>query len=127
VGIHFLVHSHATHILLVTSCTICHRKSHSVFVRIDLSNLCTCVNFVATTVSFSKSNYDVNENDGVVKLTVVLSNPLSIDITISIITIDIEATGKGLMHLNAHHFSATHTPSISKKLTYGFCFRYGLP
>jgi len=82
-----------------------------------------CVNFVAPTVSFSKSNYGVNENDGVVELILVLSNPLSSDVTIRITTFDREATGKGLMHII---FSSTHTHSTPKNFTYGFCFRYGL-
>jgi len=54
------------------------------------------VNFPAITVNFSQSSYSANENDEVVQLMVVMSNPSSSDITIRVDTIDREATGEAL-------------------------------
>jgi len=54
------------------------------------------VNFPAIMVNFSQSNYNANENDELVQLMLVLSNPSSSDITVYVDTIDREATGERL-------------------------------
>ena len=68
-------------------------------------------NFLAITISFSESIYNVNENDGQVELMLVLSYPSSSDITIRIDTIDREATGETLTYLVLHDsvMSKAHT------------------
>ena len=43
---------------------------------------------------FDQSAYNVNENAGPVQPVVLISEPLSIDITVQIITIDGSATGE---------------------------------
>ena len=43
---------------------------------------------------FNQSTYSVNENAGPVRPVVLISEPLSIDITVQIITIDGSATGE---------------------------------
>ena len=65
--------------------------------NISFMQLNTCVllaHFLAITINFSQSNYSVKENDGLVQLMLVLSNPSSSNITIRIDTIDREATGE---------------------------------
>jgi len=47
-------------------------------------------------VNFSQSNYNANENDELVQLMLVLSNPSSSDIIVYVDTIDREATGETL-------------------------------
>ena len=43
----------------------------------------TDINYlVDVTVSFSESSYSVDENDGVIELTLILSNPSSTDINV---------------------------------------------
>ena len=48
---------------------------------------------VAPTVNFEQPTYSVDEYDGSVVFVVVLSNPLSTDITIKLFTTDGSATG----------------------------------
>ena len=43
---------------------------------------------------FDQSTYNVNENAGPVQPVLLISEPLSIDITVQIITIDGSATGE---------------------------------
>jgi len=50
--------------------------------------------FIAITVSFSRSTYSVDEDDGVVGPQLVLSNPSSTDITVQVRDIQIAATGE---------------------------------
>ena len=45
-------------------------------------------------VSFNESVYSVNEYDGVVQPVLVLSNPLSFDITVEVIVMGGSAIGK---------------------------------
>jgi len=59
-----------------------------------LSTRVAISNFLAITVSFSESNYVIRENDGQVEPMLILSNPSSIDITIRVDTIDMEAIGE---------------------------------
>ena len=49
---------------------------------------------VDVTVMLSQSSYSVHENAGVVKLVVVLSNPLSVVITIQVSDVQDGATGE---------------------------------
>ena len=65
----------------------------------------TMVNFLAITVNFSKSNYNIRENDGWVQPMLVLSNPASTNITIRVDTIDREAIGAALTY-SVYHDSA---------------------
>lgn len=50
--------------------------------------------FLVTSVNFSQSAYRVDENDGMVELTLVLSIPSSTDIAIEIFSIDGSAMGE---------------------------------
>ena len=50
--------------------------------------------FLVTSVNFSQSAYSVDENDGIVQLTLVLSIPSSSDITIEVFSTDGSAIGK---------------------------------
>ena len=47
-----------------------------------------------STVTFNQSTYNVDEDDGPAQLVLVLSNPSSTDITISVFSTDGSATGK---------------------------------
>ena len=49
--------------------------------------------YVAATVNFTQSVYNVNEGSGVVQVTLVLSNPSSVDITVEALNTDESATG----------------------------------
>ena len=49
---------------------------------------------VAPSVSFNQSAYIANKGDGLARLVLILSNPLSIDITVEVINND---TGKQLL------------------------------
>ena len=49
---------------------------------------------VIAAVAFNESVYSVNEYDGVVQPVLVLSDPLSSDITVEVIVIGGSATGK---------------------------------
>ena len=50
--------------------------------------------YIAITVSFNESTYIVNENTGSVRLALVLSKPLSNDITVEVIDAVDTATGE---------------------------------
>ena len=45
-------------------------------------------------ITFSQSAYSVDENSGTAQVTVVLSNPLSSDLTVEVINNDGTASGK---------------------------------
>ena len=49
---------------------------------------------VAPTIDFNQSKYNVDEDDGPAQPVLVLSNPSSTDITISVFSTDGSATGK---------------------------------
>ena len=49
--------------------------------------------YIVATLDFDQSVYSVDENNGVVQVTVVLSNPSSSDITVQVFTTDGSATG----------------------------------
>jgi len=49
---------------------------------------------VAPTVNFSQSAYNVDEGDGPAQPVLILSNPSSTDITVSVFSTDGSATGK---------------------------------
>lgn len=48
---------------------------------------------LVTTVSFEQSTYRVNENDGLVQITLILSNPSSSNITVQVTSNDNTAKG----------------------------------
>ena len=50
--------------------------------------------YTAITLNFSQSSYSVNEDDGVVQLELILSNPSSTDFTIQVISNSTTALGK---------------------------------
>ena len=50
--------------------------------------------YVAPTIDFNQSTYNVDEDDGPAQPVLVLSNPSSTDITISLFSTDGSATGK---------------------------------
>ena len=52
--------------------------------------------FLVTSVNFSQSAYTVNEKDGMIQFTLLLSNPSSTDITVEVSSIDESATGEYL-------------------------------
>ena len=53
---------------------------------------------VAPTVSFGELAYSVDEHNGSVLLTVVLSKRSSMDITIKVLTVDGSAIGKSILN-----------------------------
>ena len=58
-------------------------------------NVCMILCFdLVTTVSFNQSNYIVNETDGYVQITLVLSNVSSVDVTVQVTNEDITARGE---------------------------------
>ena len=48
----------------------------------------------STLVKFNQSSYSVNESDGQMQPVLLLSDPLSTNITVQVINLDITATGK---------------------------------
>ena len=54
---------------------------------------------IAPTVYFNQSTYNVDEDDGPAQPVLVLSNPSSTDITISVFSTDGSATGKNYAQL----------------------------
>jgi len=59
-----------------------------------LSTLNMMYVLVAITINFTQSTYLIDENDEMIQLGLVFSNPSSFDITVDIRTMDINATGK---------------------------------
>ena len=60
-----------------------------------LSNVINCIcTYLVISVNFSQSTYMVDENNGIVQFTALLSNPSSSDITIEVYSIDGTATGE---------------------------------
>ena len=55
--------------------------------------MCIYIHFVVTTVFFNNSLYNVNEDNGQVEVTLILSKPSSTDITVTIT--DIQGTASG--------------------------------
>ena len=53
-----------------------------------------CVVHVVTIVNFEELTYSVDENDGTVELVLLLSDSLSTDVTIQVVTTDGSATGE---------------------------------
>jgi len=45
--------------------------------------------FILAILSFSERLYRINENDGVVKPTLTLSNPISTDFTLQVLNVDL--------------------------------------
>ena len=56
------------------------------------------VYFVAATLSFNQSTYNVTESSGITLITLILSNPSSSDITLQINNRDGSATGKNTLY-----------------------------
>ena len=52
---------------------------------------------IVPTVTFNQSSYNVDEDDGPAQPVLVLSNPSSTDITISVFSTDGSATGKNTL------------------------------
>ena len=50
--------------------------------------------FVVTTVSFSNSSYNVNEDNGNLEVILILSKPLSTDVIVTVTDIQGTAVGK---------------------------------
>ena len=50
--------------------------------------------YIAATVHFNQSSYSVNENNSPAQSVLVLSNPSSADITVTVFSTDESATGK---------------------------------
>ena len=50
--------------------------------------------FLVPTVNFSQSSYSVNENEKMIDLPLLLSNPLSTDITVEVFSTNESATGE---------------------------------
>ena len=70
----------------------------SIHVCIQLHNkaiqLIIVISHLAPIVTFTQSTYNVDEDDGPVQPVLILSNPSSTDITISVFSTDGSATGK---------------------------------
>ena len=47
-----------------------------------------CINLISDTVSFNKSDYEVNENDGILQVMLKLDKPYSTTISLKINTTD---------------------------------------
>ena len=56
---------------------------------------------VVTTVKFSQSVYNVNEDSGLVQLMLVLSNPVSFGFTVEVFNTNVTAIGKDFGVLDA--------------------------
>ena len=52
------------------------------------------INLVAITLEFSQPTYNVNENDGTIQLTLVLSNPSSFETIADVFSVSDSATGE---------------------------------
>ena len=50
--------------------------------------------YVAPTITFNQSTYTINEDDGLVTIVLILSNPSTTDITVQVLTTDGSATGE---------------------------------
>ena len=61
---------------------------------LNLKNLFYCYVYVATTVKFSQSAFNVNEDSGQVQPMLVLSNPASTNITVEVFNVNVTAVGK---------------------------------
>ena len=55
-------------------------------------------------MSFNQSTYRTNENDGLVRIELVSSNPSSNDITIEVFATAVSATGRWLVASYIAHF-----------------------
>ena len=52
------------------------------------------INRIDVAVSFIKSTYNINEDDGAVQVELVLTKPSSADFTVQVMNVDGTATGK---------------------------------
>ena len=52
------------------------------------------IKYVAIILSFNQSSYSINEDDGIVHLGLILSNPSSTEFNVQVISDDITALGK---------------------------------
>ena len=52
--------------------------------------------------------YNIGENSGAVEIQLIFSNPSSIDITVEVITNEINATGESTIHVHTHMHTRTH-------------------
>jgi len=66
---------------------------------------------VVPTVNFNQSTYNVDEDDGPAQPVLVLSNPASTDITISVFSTDGSAAGKDTL-LTTFNFNPLMIPVI---------------
>lgn len=53
--------------------------------------------YIDTTIIFEQEEYRVNENDGMAQFVLVLSNPVSTNVSVQVITTDL-STGKNTQH-----------------------------
>ena len=55
--------------------------------------------FVVTTINFDKSTYSIDEYDGAIHPTLILSNPVSTDVTVKVLSTDGSANGEHLYYI----------------------------
>lgn len=61
-----------------------------IYIRNTISH---CYYYPVANIRFEQSTYNVDENDGPVQAVLVLSNPLSSNVTVEVMGTDISATG----------------------------------
>jgi len=76
-------------------------------------------------VNFSQSNYNANENDELVQLMLVLSNPSSSDIIVYVDTIDREATGERFLLIKIKTRLMYHVVTSIKICSFKCCSSNG--
>ena len=69
---------------------------------------CIIAFIIAPTINFNQSTYNVDEDDGPAQPVLVLSNPSSTDINISVFSTDGSATGKDTVHCTLLPSTLTH-------------------
>ena len=76
-------------------------KNHLIFLKVEIINLLFSNNavvysyhFIDIVVNFEELTYYVNEDNGTVEVVLLLSDSLSTDVTIQVLTTDGSATGE---------------------------------
>jgi len=67
------------------------RKCTNIIIVCDFGKLCQ---YLAITINFTQSTYVIDENDEMIQLGLMFSNPSSFDIEVDIETVGINATGE---------------------------------
>ena len=78
-------------LVIMISCT--HTRACACACMDIFNNRLSLINFLAT-VRFDQSGYSVDEDDGLVRLALVLSNPLENDVSVQVNETNGSATGK---------------------------------